>query len=180
MTNDPDSELVRASLAGDPGAFGALVDRYQFKLFNAAYRITGSQNEAMDATQAAFVKAYEKLHTFDPAYRFFSWIYRIGINESLNAVRLRRREQDLPAELPETARSPEDQAGAAETSRAVQAALMKLREDHRVALVLRHFHGLSYADMAQVLELPEKTVKSRLFEARRTLKVLMLERGLKR
>ena len=83
MARDDDAMLVEACLHGDRHAFDKLVDRYEGPLFSAAYRITGSVEDAMDATQNAFVNAYEKLHTFDPTYRFFSWIYRIAVNEAI-------------------------------------------------------------------------------------------------
>ena len=83
MTSERDAMLVAACLAGDRTAFAQLVDAYESKLFYAAFRITGSADDAMDATQSAFVKAYENLRTFDPSRRFFSWIYRIALNEAL-------------------------------------------------------------------------------------------------
>ena len=85
--------LVEACLSGDTSAFGRLVDTYERPLYNAALRITNSRDDAMDATQSAFVKAYEKLHTFNSSYRFFSWIYRIAVNEALNIVQRKGREQ---------------------------------------------------------------------------------------
>ena len=94
MLEGSDSGLVDATLKGDSRAFEALVVKHEKTLFNAAYRITGNRDDAMDATQSAFVKAYEKLHTFDPSYRFFSWIFRIVVNESFNILNRRRRHTD--------------------------------------------------------------------------------------
>ena len=91
MSEEKDRELVNATLAGDSEAFEALIAKHERPLFNAAYRITGNREDAMDATQTALVKAYDRLGTFDPAYRFFSWIFRIVVNESLNVVNLRNR-----------------------------------------------------------------------------------------
>ena len=169
--------LVAACLAGDRTAFGQLVDAYQSKLFYAAYRITGSAEDAMDATQSAFVKAYENLHTFDPSRRFFSWIYRIALNEALNICNLRRNQSELEDEIPGTGDDPEQVCEAEEEGQAIQRALMTLCEDQRAVLVLRHFHGLSYGEIGEVVGVGEKTVKSRLFAARQNLRAALLKQG---
>jgi RNA polymerase sigma-70 factor (ECF subfamily) len=176
MTRERDAMLVAACLAGDPKAFGQLVDAYQSKLFNAAYRITGSTADAMDATQGAFVKAYENLSTFDQSRRFFSWIYRIALNEALTLVDRRRDLSELGDDVP-GGDDPEQVCEATETSERIQRVLMTLSEDQRAVLVLRHFHGLSYAEIGDVVGASEKTVKSRLFEARRNLRILLLRQG---
>ena len=87
---DEDAALVRQTLAGDSDAFGVLVTRYQRVLYTVAFRMLGNAEDARDVTQDAFVKAYQRLSTFDPSYRFFSWMYRILVNECLNTVRSRR------------------------------------------------------------------------------------------
>jgi len=178
MARDNDAMLVEACLRGDRTAFGTLVDRYEGKLYNAAYRVTGSREDAMDATQTAFVKVYEKLQTFDPAHRFFSWIYRITLNEALNLVNRRRPVLELGADTPGTASIPDEGSGATEISRRVQTALLELTADHRAASVLRHLQGLSYREMGEVLGIPEKTVKSRLFTARQRFRDVLRERGI--
>jgi len=177
MRRDRDVMLVQACLSGDSAAFGSLVDEYEGKLFNVAFQITGSREDAMDATQAAFVKAYEKLHTFDPSYRFFSWIYRIAINESLNHVKRRGRESMLESETAAETADPEQRVGDSETWRAVMRAMRELKPEHRAVVVLRHLEGLSYREIADILTIPENKVKSRLFSARRLLRNKLLERG---
>jgi len=174
---DRDAMLVQACLAGDRSAFSELVDSYEGKLFNVAYRITGSRDDAMDVTQATFLKAYEKLHTFDLSRTFFSWIYRIAINEALNLVRRTRNTAPLDLETADPEKSPEESAQEGETRRFVQASLMRLQPDHRAVIVLRHLQGLSYREIAEVLGIPEKTVKSRLFSARRALRTILAEQG---
>src|SRR5262245_60126107 len=96
---DEDAELVRRSLAGETTAFGVLVTRYQKVLYTVAIRMLGNAEDARDATQDAFVKAYQRLGTYDPAYRFFSWIYRILVNECLNMIRGRRPQEPLMADV---------------------------------------------------------------------------------
>lgn len=167
-----DRDLVRATLDGDPDAFGTLIDKYEKPLFNAAYRITGSVEDAMDATQSAFVSAYENLSGYDPKYRFFSWVYRIAVNASLDIVK-RRREAELPPQIEGASPDPEHRAVARETSHRVQEALMELTPEQRTVIVLRHFQGLSYDEMAEVTGVPAKTVKSRLYEGRQTLRTIL-------
>lgn len=169
---------VAACLAGDRRAFDQLVDTYQSKLFNAAYRITGSTADAMDATQVAFIKAFQNLNTFDPSRPFFSWIYRIALNEAFNIVDGRRRNCELVGDVSETQEDPEKACQAGETCQHIQTALMRLPDDQRAVLVLRHFQGLSYREIGEVVGVSEKTVKSRLFTARRNLRAILSELGL--
>ncbi|MGE5236711.1 MAG: RNA polymerase sigma factor [Acidobacteriota bacterium] len=169
--------LVRACLAGDAGAYGVLVRKYSGPLFNAAYRITRNRDDASEATQAALVKAYEKLPTFDFAHRFFSWIYRIALNEALDVVGRRPRQADLEDAGAVATGDPENAYVESERSRLVQRALMELPPESRALLVLRHFQGLGYAELAEILGVPEKTIKSRLFTARQRLRDVMNRHG---
>jgi RNA polymerase sigma-70 factor (ECF subfamily) len=170
--------LVEACLRGDRAAFGKLVDRYEGPLFSAAYRITGSVEDAMDATQAAFVNAYEKLHSFDPSHRFFSWIYRITLNQALNLVARRRPETGLDVEAPAAVRDPEAALGDSEATTLLQRAILELDVQYRVVIILKHLQGLSYREVGELLDIPEKTVKSRLFTARRRLRTILEKKGL--
>ena len=156
------------------------LDAYEGTLFNAALRITGSRDDAMDVTQNAFVKAYEKLHTFNPSYRFFSWIYRITVNEAINLSRRRPRETAIGGNQPAEAPNPEQASQQAQTSRAVHRALRRLSPEHRTLVVLKHLEGLSYQEMATILTISEKKVKSRLFTARRELRKILSEKGMAR
>ena len=163
-----DESLVARCLRGEIEAFEPLVSRYQRVLFNAAYRLLGDREEARDAAQSALVKAYEKLASFDPSYRFFSWIYRIVVNEALNTRERRRPSTPLPADVAGGS-GVEEALAARERSDSVQAALLRLSAEDREVIVLRHFAEQSYAEIGETLGLPEKTVKSRLHEARRRL-----------
>jgi RNA polymerase sigma-70 factor (ECF subfamily) len=172
--------IVEACLSGDTAAFGTLVDSYSSKLFNVALQITGSREDAMDVTQSAFAKAYEKLDSFDPSFRFFSWIYRIAINEAINLTKRQRREPTLEVAAVSTATNPEEKLGQAEAKRSVQRALAGLTAEYRSVVVLKHLQGLSYREISELLEIPEKTVKSRLFSARQRLRTLLLGQGVAR
>ena len=175
VDGDPDEALVARCLGGEVEAFETIVSRYQRVLFNAAYRLLGDREDARDVAQVAFVKAYEKLASFDPHYRFFSWIYRIVVNEALNTRDRRRPSAPLLADVPDGG-GIEEALASRERSDGVQAALLRLPPEDREVIVLRHFAELSYAEIAEALGLAEKTVKSRLHEARQRLgRMLELE-----
>ncbi|MEO8564666.1 MAG: sigma-70 family RNA polymerase sigma factor [bacterium] len=173
MDNDVDQELVERFRDGDRDAFTELVVRYQRPIYNAAFWILHSADDASDIAQIVFMKVAERLDEFDSQHRFFSWIYRIAVNESLNLLRRNGHEEWLDDEIelagPETA-NPESIAADAERSRHIQRALMKLSVNDRTVLMLRHFSDCSYEEIAGILDLDEKTVKSRLFEARHRLR----------
>jgi RNA polymerase sigma-70 factor (ECF subfamily) len=175
----PDDEiLVRRCLEGDSVGFEGLLQRYEKPVFNVALRMVGDRDEARDVTQAVFLKVYRSLTSFDPGQRFFSWVYRIAVNESLNALGRRRVADPLDADaLQSGGRDPAESAEASERCIAVRKALMGLAPDHRAVIVLRHFADCSYAEIARILDLPEKTVKSRLFTARQQLKQGLVARG---
>ncbi len=172
--------LERFRVAGDRNAFATLVTRYQGPIFNAAYRVLGNRDDAADVAQAVFLRVAEKVDDFDPQYRFFSWIYRIAVNESLNQLRRNGRDDPLDEdeEIPgPDSESPERKASQAELSRHVHAVLQALRADDRVMIMLRHFSSCSYGEIGQILGIGEATVKSRLYEARQRMKPLF--QGLK-
>jgi RNA polymerase sigma-70 factor, ECF subfamily len=172
---DDEGRLIARCLEGDPAAFEPLVERYYGPLLGVATRLLADREEARDATQTAFLKAYQALGTCEPGRRFFSWIYRILLNDCLNTLRARR-----PAEALTDRAAPApvaDPLEAAETRRRVRAALLQLSDDQRDIIVLRHFGELSYEEMAAALNIPQKTVKSRLFTARQRLCELLAGAG---
>lgn len=171
MTDQDDARCVAGCLAGDAAQFEPLVKRYERVLFSVAYRLTGDYEDARDATQNAFIRAFVKLEQFDPAQRFFSWIYRIGVNEALNVKRARRPADPLSDE-PVSGGSFEAVAAHEEHDR-VQAALMTLTPEYREVVVLRHFAELSYQEIGEAIGVPEKTVKSRLSTARERLAAVL-------
>jgi RNA polymerase sigma-70 factor, ECF subfamily len=181
MTNEPgENELVRECLGGDDHAFEVLLRRFQGPVFNAVLRMVRDRDEAADLTQTAFLKAFEQLSSFDSRHKFFSWLYRIAINETLNHIHRQRRVEPLEGEWASAARSPEESLVGADLSAHVQDALMSLSTDYRTVLVLRHFEGCSYDEIATIVGVPEKTVKSRLFSARSQLKERLESRGILR
>ena len=176
VDNKSDLALLERYRSGDRAAFTELVIRYQKPVYNAAFWLLRRAEDASDITQIVFLKVAERLDEFDPKYKFFSWIYRIAVNESLNLLRRNGREDALDDEIdlpcPESA-SPEWQVGEAEVSKRIQNALMSMNTNDRMVLTLRHFSECSYQEIGQILDLDEKTVKSRLFEARHRLAILL-------
>jgi len=173
---DDDRLLVERYLSGDREAFTALVVRYQRAVYNAAFWILRKHEDANDISQTVFLKVAERAADYDPRYKFFSWIYRIAVNESLNLQRRHRHEDELDDDVDvagEESAGPERQASAAELSRDLRRAMMRLPTSDRLVLTLRHFSECSYEDMALILEIDEKTGKSRPFEARRRLRGLL-------
>lgn len=171
-----DRLLVRRCLDGEGRAASQLVDRYKRPVFNVALRMLGNVQDAEDVTQTVFGNAFDALGAFDPRYRFFSWIYRMAVNESLNALKRRKRLVTLDdgLDVPTPGTTADDTV---ETEDRVGRALMDLKADDRAVVVLRHFVSFSYEEIAEVLDVPVKTVKSRLFTARERLRLVLLARG---
>ena len=177
MNEDRDAALILDCQRGDRRAQNLLINRYVQPIFNAAYRMLGDREDARDVTQTVFLKAFEHLDRFDPRYRFFSWIYRIAVNESIDQINRRGPPCPKTAQQASEARGPAELAESREVCARVQSVLMELQADHRAVIVLRHFAELSYQEIAQILEIPVKTVKSRLFSARHAMKDKLQARG---
>ena len=180
MSETNDKALVEQCLGGDTQAFEVLVERYQKVLFNVALRMLNNREDALDVTQNAFIKAYEKLDTYNPKYKFFSWIYKIMINESLNTISRRKPQTEVHQTLASGEKTPDESYSENWTMERVQSAIVKLPLEYRRLVVLRHFGNLSYRDMSGALDIPEKTVKSRLYSARQMLKDILIKRGVVR
>jgi RNA polymerase sigma-70 factor (ECF subfamily) len=176
---DRDAALVADCLRGDRGAMGSLVSHYQKPVFNAAYRMLGNAQDAADVTQSVFLKAFENLEKFDPKFKFFSWIYRIAINESVSTLKRRRATEEFASQHAPVAADSAQALDDAALSRHVQAVLMDLSEEQRVLIVLKHFSELSYAEISAVMDIPEKTVKSRLYSARQKMKQALDAKGIR-
>lgn len=175
--SEQDAACVARCLGGEVEAFGELVERYQRVLYNVALRLVGHPEDAREVSHDALLKAFEKLASFDPSHKFFSWVYRIAVNESLNRRARRRELQPLDPNLRAAADDPLAAVAARETSDRIERALRQLTLEQREVVVLRHFLEMSYAELSATLLVPEKTVKSRLYEARQRLAALLEEPG---
>lgn len=169
MGETEEASLVRRAKEGDTRAFDGLVGIYGRTVYNLTLRMVGNAEDARDLTQNTFLKAWRGLRSFDTSRRFFSWLYRIAINESLSFLRSRQPEEALDESAEDPALDPEEGLQAKERGDMVQAALMRLGEADRQILVLHYFAHVSYAELSELLEVQEKTIKSRLFTARQVM-----------
>ncbi len=178
-----DALLVRRVQAGEPHAYTELVRKYQDRVFNACLRICGQREDAADLTQDAFLKAFAAIDEFRGASAFYTWIFRIAVNLSISHQRRQRQRATIPldgqpgdraaaARIEPAAPATEPSAGleATETRAQVAAALASLDDEHRAAVVLRDIEGCDYQEIADILELPLGTVKSRIFRGRMALR----------
>jgi len=170
MHKDEDTALVKSCQRGDRRAMSQLVRQYQGPVFNAAYRILGNRDDAADATQTVFLKVFEHIDDYNQKFKFFSWVYRIAINESLNQVKKRRAQESLDDGQASPWQGPAEELDSTQLCKKVQGALMLLNDEYRTVVVLKHMSGCSYHQISEILQLPEKTVKSRLYSARQLMK----------
>jgi RNA polymerase sigma-70 factor (ECF subfamily) len=183
-----DAELVARSKQQDTVAFGELVNRYQKTVFRIVLRMVKSQDDADDLTQDTFVRAYRGLKTFKEEYDFHPWLYRIAVNQAINFINKRKRQAAVDLDdVPEgdiqqgpAPESPIQSASREELMEHLEAALAKLPEEQRTVFVLRVQEGLSYEEIAEVMDTPKGTVMSRLARARMALrKFLKRDPGMK-
>ncbi|MBN2566234.1 MAG: sigma-70 family RNA polymerase sigma factor [Candidatus Eisenbacteria bacterium] len=173
-----DAELASKAKRGDKTAFGMLVERYKERAYMIALGFVGSPDDAMDLSQDAFVKAYRAMRTFKDGSDFYPWFYAILRNTCFNFLRRRktRKESSLDAareygyDVVDESPDPSASLERSEMRRLVRLEIDNLSPVHREILLLRHFEGLSYKEMADVLECPIGTVMSRLYAARQALK----------
>ena len=168
-----DSQLIDQTLQGDDTAFATLVAKYQPRLFNTLFHVTGSREDAEDVGQEALVQAYLKLSSFQRKSTFYTWLYRIAFNLWVSHRRKRRIEnvlgrtrEDQGNEPLDPRETPAERVLREERAVAVYAALDTLPDDYRSILVLREIEGCRYERIAEILELPLGTVRSRLHRAR--------------
>ena len=185
-----DHDLVQRVQAGDSAAFRTLFDKYHRRAFAVAMGVVKNEDDALDAVQEAFVKVHKNIHKFQGSSSFYTWLYRIVMNVSIDHVRRTSRRRNLDfderalheesevagdgALVPSVTNSnPGKAALRRELGSAIQAALQELPEHHRAVIVLREIEGMSYEEMADALEVPKGTVMSRLFHARKKMQAAL-------
>lgn len=178
MSKTDDAGLVERCMNGDRQAFEVLLIKYEKPVFNAAFRMLHSSEDARDVTQTVFLKVYENLDKYDPAYRFFSWIYRIAMNESINCLSKQHRAESSDAEPESEGGSLEQTISGDQLRAGLQSALMRIKTEYRTVIVLKHFLDCSYIEIGEILEISEKTVKSRLYTGRQLLKDVLIQSGM--
>lgn len=170
---DDDNKLINETLNGTIESFGMLVEKYQNKMFNLAYQITRDTDTSRDITQEVFIKAYTKLKSFDTNKKFFSWIYRITLNEALNHKKHSQFTESLFDETDSGSYSPSEDIETDEKSKLVHDAINKLDEKYKQLIILKHYRELSYEEISGIINLPIGKVKSRLYIARDNLRKLL-------
>ena len=180
-----DHQLIADCLRGQQAAFGELVRRHQDRLYNTVYRIVHSAEDAQDVVQEAFLHAYQALESFKGDAQFFTWLCRIAMNAAISLRR--RRKMVVSIEIGqegETVVSPVDesegadpshQMNRAEEGRRLHQALARLSQEHRTVLVLKDMEGVKYEEMAELLQVPIGTIRSRLHRARLELRAILEE-----
>ncbi len=185
MTRDEEARVIAAVLAGDSDRFGELVRAYEKGIYNLCLRMLRNEQDAMDASQEAFFKAYRALSSFRGDSKFSVWLYRLTTNVCRDMLRRRPAAASVPLEdedgtelpLPDDRFDPERTLERKELRLAVRRALDALPEEFRTVLLLREISGLSYEEISGVTGLEDGTVKSRIFRARKRLAAILLESG---
>jgi RNA polymerase sigma factor (sigma-70 family) len=181
-------DLVRRAQGGDLAAYDELVKRYQERIYATVYHMTSNHEDANDLAQDSFIKAFQALKSFKGGSSFYTWLYRIAVNKTINFLKQRKNRMhmslndldfntennpDLVALISE--KTPRRDAGLKELQEKLNAALLKLSEPHRIVVVLHDVQGMSHEEVAQVMDCNIGTVRSRLFYARQQLQSLLTD-----
>ena len=185
---DPDSMMIKAVLDGDPEAYRVLVERYERRIYYVVYGMVRNPEDARDIAQDCFVKAFQNLHRFRLDSRFYTWLCRIGMNLAIDHLRKmkHRRHSEFDdmrggaggaqvVRLHSKRDDPSENVSNARTYKSIMDAVDTLPDDQRQVLVLRELEDMPYAEIAEILDIPEGTVMSRLYYARRKLQTLLAD-----
>lgn len=185
-----EEELIAKAAKGDQDAFAQLLELHQGKVYGLTLRLTGSPEDAMELTQETFFNAWRGLPNFHAESKFSTWLYRLATNASIDFLRREKRRKAVATtslfpddgeavalDIPDRRFTPQDELERQELRQAIERGLAQLSDEHRQALVLREFNGLSYAEIAQLLHIEEGTVKSRISRARLALRKILLADG---
>lgn len=182
-----DKHILARARRGELDAFEELVRQYEKRVYAVALRSSGSPEDAADITQEVFLRAWRSIESFRGDSGFSTWLFRITMNLCVDHARHKNAqpqtqplvvgEEDAERPIPDTAPTPEEHLENSELSRELAAALDEVSEEHRRIVLLRDVSGLSYTEIAEVLEISEGTVKSRLSRARIALRTILLRRG---
>jgi RNA polymerase sigma-70 factor, ECF subfamily len=177
-----DDQRIDQALAGQPEAFGQLVLKYQDRLFQTIFHWVGHNEDARDIVQETFVQAFLKLESFGRRSAFYTWLYRIAFNTAASYRRRRRpmasidcMKENARVESPDDQNDPQEAAEQKERCRLVREAIARLDEEYRSVVLLREMEGCNYETIAEVLDLPIGTVRSRLHRARLQLRESLRE-----
>ncbi len=188
QSRQEDIEMLTAVRAGDGTAYRGLVEKYQQRVYSMVYGMLRNREDARDVTQDAFVKAYKHLDSFRLESSFYTWLYRIAMNLAIDLTRKRKRRKtttfdeaigsrDSTGDISDIHRSdsPSKELERKRLYAKIMDAIGKLPEDQQQVILLRELEGLSYKEISDVMEIPEGTVMSRLFYARKKLQKLLAD-----
>ncbi len=184
LSPEEEKNIIRRVQQGEVSAFEDLVNAYKQKAYYVALGFVGNHEDALDLSQDAFVKAFKAIKTFDLNSPFFPWFYKIIKNHCLNYIKKNQRvrndsleelEEETFAQFEDEKPTPRDQYEESETRINLWRAIDRLKPDFREIIIMKHFHNLSYKEIAEALNIPIGTVMSRLFNARQELRELMKE-----
>jgi RNA polymerase sigma-70 factor (ECF subfamily) len=183
-----EGDLVRRARQGDLNAYDELVRRYQERIYATVYHMTSNHEDANDIAQDAFIKAYQALKSFKGGSSFYTWLYRIAVNKTINFLKQRKNkhhfslndldfnaENDPDLVALTSDKTPFRNVGLTELQKKLNEALLKLSEPHRMVVVLHDVQGLSHDEIADIMECNIGTVRSRLFYARQQLQGYLAE-----
>lgn len=186
LSDTPDSVLITRVMNGEGSAYRPIVERYQNRIHAMVFGMVRNTEDARDITQAAFIKAYQNLHSFRIESSFYTWLYRIAMNLAIDHCRKNRRRRTSSFDEAIAARdedgtvlelhhseSPHKSLSRKELQEKIYKALDELSEEQREVVLLREVEGLSYKEIADAMEIPEGTVMSHLFYARKRLQMLL-------
>lgn len=168
-----EAQLIELSRRGETSAYDQLVAGYQDRVYSLAYRVTGNREDAWDAAQEAFLKAYRNLRTFRGSSAFSTWLHRIAVNAALDIVRRRPHQPPVPLEMElsdSAVEDPGERVVQHDVQQRIHRAIAGLPVEQRTAIVLRELHGHSYDEIAATLQIPLGTVRSRISRAREALR----------
>jgi len=187
-TGQDEGELVQRAQRGDMEAYDQLVQRFQERVFATIYHMAGNNEDAGDLTQETFIKGFQALKTFKGDSSFYTWIYRIAVNKTINFLKQRKNRPHLslndlvanPEHDPDllalvSENTPHRDIGLSELQEKLNAALLRLSEDHRLVVTLHDIQGLPHEDIARIMDCNVGTVRSRLFYARQQLQAFLSE-----
>jgi RNA polymerase sigma-70 factor, ECF subfamily len=175
MIEDENNDIRRIQ-QGNTECYNVLVLRYQSAIFGLLYNMLHQRVVAEDLTQEVFIRAYENLGKFNYKSRFFCWIYRIAINTAITYKKKNNRTFLNETSTPDTVESIEDRIVGIERNMLLNKAIERLNDKCKQVIILKYFEQLSYNEVAKVLDIPEKKVKSRLFDARKLLRSYLEEK----
>ena len=177
LLESEDFVIVKDCLSGNGRSYEIIVEKYNKVVFRLANKFVKNFDDAEEITQAVFVKAYENLRNYDPKYKFFSWLYKIAVNEAINFDKRRRNSEEINENIISNKDEPDKIYDNNDLSEKIIDALMQLDMIYRLPVVLKHFLDYSYKELSYMLGVPEKTVKSRLFTGRQLLKDILIKKS---